>query len=294
MLEPSSEAEVAAFEAWLNDDPDHASTYASFERVAALGERLPRRSLAAIGESPQLRPFRPEFALAAVLFLAVLGAIWVVAQSSEKAEAAIHNPGPSTRAVRLGDGTSVLLETGSELTVGSGREGPVVTLRRGRVRFKVLTGSSKRFSVAAAGTLVEASNSLFDVWFDKDTTRVRVLKGQVEVTAGHRAADEQSIILAEDQGADVRDGQVSPVEAVEYDRRWPAARISFEGAPLANVVATANGIGGPRIEIPDFDVRLLRVSGVLDLRDTHKLARKLAATLNLDIEERGDAILLTR
>jgi ferric-dicitrate binding protein FerR (iron transport regulator) len=70
--------------------------------------------------------------------------------------------------------------------------------------------------------------------------------------------------------------------------------MGFEDAPLAIVAAKANAIGGPKIEVPDAKVAGLRLTGVLDLRDTRALARKLAATFDLRVEERHGAILLRR
>lgn len=295
MAEPASEAEVAAFEAWVDTSADHARTYAELERVGALGERLPSRALRAGEGAAQSRPFRPGFALAATAALLLLfGSLWIVGQSSGRAEAAINNDGPSTRAVRLKDGTAAILDSGAELTVRTDARGPAVTLRRGRVRFRTAPGASAPLSVAASGALVRARDSLFDVTLDGGTATIRVLKGEVDVRPEAGADGPAAAAVSAGEGAEVRDGRIARTDARAYDTRWPAARVSFEDAPLADVVAKANGVGGPRIELSGNDVAQLRVTGVLDLRDTRALAAKLAATLGLRVERREDTLLLKR
>ena len=294
MLEPTSQAEVEAFEQWLETNPEHARLYAEFDGIAAVGERVPRRAFARTEKRVPSPPFRPGWVLAAVVLVAAVGGVWLVAHSSQPAQAAINNFGPSTRAVRLGDGTAVLLDTGAELTLGSARGEPAVTIRRGRARFSVTTRGSMPFSVAARGALVTASDGVFDVSLQQEETRVRVLKGEVVLAVEDSTAGARDIPLAAGEGAEVRDGQVLPAGQAPYDALWPAARVDFEDAPLSTVVGRANGIGKPRIEIAGADVGRLRVTGVMDLRDPRALARKLAATLDLHAEERGGAILLRR
>src|SRR3546814_20153352 len=63
MMEPTSEAEVTAFEHWLQADSAHAQAYEEVESISSLGERLPRRLLAKSSARPPAR-LRPTFGLA--------------------------------------------------------------------------------------------------------------------------------------------------------------------------------------------------------------------------------------
>src|SRR3546814_10207770 len=46
MMEPTSKAEVVAFEHWLQADPAHARAYDEVQSISSLGTRLPSRLLA--------------------------------------------------------------------------------------------------------------------------------------------------------------------------------------------------------------------------------------------------------
>lgn len=292
MLEPGSEAEVDGFEAWVNSDPDHAAAYAAFDQVAALGERLPRRTSVKVEEARGPSRLVPAFALPGVAFLAAVGAVWFVAQSPERAEAAINNFGPSTRAVRLQDGTAVILDSGAELTVRMEPGGSAVTLQRGRARFRTPPGAARPLYVSASSAVIQARETLFDVSLHDGTASVHVLQGTANITVERGAGPTGQLTLAAGQGTEVRNGRIAEAGRAAYDRRWPAARVSFDDASLASVVARANRLGGPPIQVAEQDVARRRVTGVLDLRDTRTLALKLAATLGLRVEEREGALLL--
>jgi transmembrane sensor len=293
MLEPGSDAEVDGFEAWLNSDSDHAAAYAAFDQVAALGERLPRRTSTKTEEARRQPRLVPAFALPGIAILAAFGAVWVVAQNPQRAEAAINNFGPSTRAVRLQDGTAVVMDSGAEFTVRAAPGGSEVTLQRGRARFRTSPGGARPLSVSASGAVIQAHETVFDVSVDGATASVHVLQGTADVTMGHGADPAGHLTLAAGQGIEVRNGRIAEEDQAAYDPRWPAARVSFEDASLASVIARANRLGAPPIKVAEQDVARRRVTGVLDLRDTRTLAPKLAATLGLRVEEREGALLLT-
>lgn len=293
MLEPSSPAEVQAFEAWIRSDPAHARSYAEFDRIAAVGERLPRRTLAAEGAGAQ-RPFRSGWALAAALLVCVFASLLLIGRASERAEAAITNFGPSVRTVRLSDRTAAILDSGTEMSVRSRSDGSAVTLRRGRVRFRVRPGAGDAFTVSAGGAVVTARDSLLDVSSNSGMTKVWVLQGAADVAPSTGHTNAPATTLTAGHGADIGESGVPASTVSRYDASWPAARVGFENAPLASIVSAANRSGKPPINVPDGNVAALRVTAVLDLRDTRALARKLAATLDLRVEERHGAIIVKR
>jgi ferric-dicitrate binding protein FerR (iron transport regulator) len=71
------------------------------------------------------------------------------------------------------------------------------------------------------------------------------------------------------------------------------ARVKFDKTPLGLIIERANTIGRPSIRI-DARVARLPVTGILDLRDTHPLAAKLASALDLRLVQQKDALFLTR
>lgn len=293
MLEPTSEAEVQAFENWLRSDPAHPVAYGDVEPVSDFGVRLPRRLLARSGTG-SVR-IRPSFGLAAAVTLFLGAGLWLTTQAPQAAQAAVSNPGPAVRGVRLSDGTVAILDTGAELAVAFDRNARVVTLRSGRVRFNVARDAERPFSVAAEQAIVTARGTVFDVTLVPGEMRVWVIEGEIAlVIVPPDQATTEPIALRSGQAVNVRDGRLSQMTIEPAAARWPAGRLAFDDKPLATVVAMANRQGSPKILLGDDSAGTMRVTGVLDIRDTRALARKLAATLGLRVEERDPAILLRR
>lgn len=295
MLEPTSEAEVQEFEEWLRADPAHAVAYADVEPVSDFGARLPRSLLARRATGAESARFRPSFGLAAAVALFLGAGLWLTTQSPQAAQAAVSNPGPAVRGVRLSDGTIAILDSGAELAVAFDRNARAVTLRSGRVRFNVARDAERPFSVAADQAIVTARGTVFDVTLVPGEVRIWVIEGKIALAiVPPDQATNEPIALRSGQAVNVRDGRLSPTTIDPAAARWPAGRLAFDDTPLAAVVAMANRQGRPNILLGDDAVGTMRVTGVLDIRDTRALARKLAATLGLRVEERDSAILLRR
>ena len=294
MLEPASEAEVQAFEAWLSADADHSRAYTEAESLTALSARLPRRMLASPAAAPSRPLLRPAFAVVAVVFLIVASALVMTGQGRQAAYAAIANPGPAVRGFRLSDGTTVILDSGSELAVAFERDGRTVTLNSGRARISVARDPRRPFSVKAAKATLRTGFAIVDVALTKDVVSIRMVDGEAFLSTTTGQADRPAIRLNEGRAVDVRDGRLDEANVDAAAARWPEARLSFDDAPLATIVELANRRGRPRINLADASVGALRVTGVLDIRETRTLARKLAATLDLRVEEHSDELRLTR
>ena len=295
MLEPASEAEVQAFEAWLSADADHGRAYAETESLAALSARLPRRILASPVAAPSRPLLRPAFAVVAVVFLIVASARVMTGQGRQAAYAAIANPGPAVRGFRLSDGTTVILDSGARLAVSFDPDARTITLQSGRVRFNVAQDVRRPFSVKAAQSTLRAGGAVVDVDLSKNEVSIRVVDGDALLTtasSGHE--DLRAIRLDEGRAVIIRDGRLGETKVDAAAARWPEARLAFDDASLATIVELANRRGRPKIILADAGVGALRVTGVLDIRDTRSLARKLAATLDLRVEEHSDELRLTR
>src|SRR3546814_14136545 len=113
-MEPTSEAEVTAFEHWLQADSAHAQAYEEVESISSLGERLPRRLLAKSSARTPAR-LRPAFGLALVAACLLAAGLCLTNPGIQPAYPAVSHPNPSVRHVRLGDGTRGLLTKGPDI-----------------------------------------------------------------------------------------------------------------------------------------------------------------------------------
>src|SRR3546814_3230936 len=136
--------------------------------------------------------------------------------------------------------------------------------------------------------------SMFDVEMTGDGARIYVAKGDIAVAELSGRSLSELIPLKAGEAVNVRDGRLERTTIEPREARWPASRLGFEETPLATIIALANRGGGPDITLRDEAIGTLRVTGVLDIRDTPSLARKLAAAHNLHAAESGGPIMLTR
>lgn len=293
MLEPSSEPEVQAFEAWLDADPAHGEAYAQMESLTALTSRLPRRLLANPLPVRRQGVLRPAFAVAAAVLLIVASSLVLTGQGRQAAYAAIVNPGPAVRGFRLIDGTIVTLDSGARLAVSFERDARTITLQSGRVRFNIARNDARPLAVKAGKSTLRTAAAVVDVALEGGNIQILVIEGEVAVSTADAPNERTGVLIEQGKAVRLIDGQISNVALAPDATRWPEARVAFDDARLATIVAMANR-GRPTIELADGDIGELRVTGVLDIRDPGSLARKLAATLDLRVGVHADRIRLSR
>jgi len=285
MLEPTSQAEVDAFEAWLAADPVHPRAYAAMEALTSAGARLPRHVLS---DAPQ-RPDRSRWRRASAAVLATLVAVaglfaWQL--GSSPALARVSNAGPAVQGYRFPDGTGVILDAGAEIATGLRARQRQIVVVKGRVRVDTRI-SAQPARISAGATEISADDTLIDVTAERGKVSVATLEGNAFVTS-----DSSSAARLEQGRAAAFDPEGR--HAITYDTTWPASRMRFVRATLGRIVEVANRFGTPRIALADPSLGQIPVTGVLDLRRARPLARKLAAALGLHVSETQGALMLSR
>jgi len=290
MEEPRSEREVDDFEAWLARDPAHAVAYSEMEAIQSAGEALPRSHLArADARHSGSRPmWRPALALATAA-LVVVAAFGLWQGMVSPAFATISNTGSAVRGYRLPDGTSMFLDTGTEVGVSVRGDRREIEVRKGRARIR--GGSDSRpLEVAANGVRIIPGNAQFDLSVDGARVSVTALDGELALTTTDEAPIKTEFYVPRRQAVSIDDRGRS---AAQPDFTWPLARVRFDRAPLGKILVAASRTGDPDILAATAQIASLPVTGVLDLRDPRRLARKLAAALDLRVIERGDRLVLS-
>lgn len=289
MLEPRSETEVEAFEAWLAADPANPRAYAQMEAVSSAAAMLPRQSRHELQEKSVPARWRHAAAMA-VAAIALLAGLWAWQLGSSPAFAALSNPGPAVRGIRLADGTGIVLDAGSEISTSVRAGTREIRVVSGRIRVDA-RNTPKPLRVAAGSISVTAERALFDVGFERGSVAVAALEGRVGIasdadwdTSGPTDVGQGRAVSVDAQGR----------HAIRHDASWPASRMRFDRAPLGDVIAVANRLGGPPIALGEPSLASLPVTGVLDLRRTRSLARKLGVALGLQVREEGGRLTLLR
>ncbi|WP_343517788.1 FecR domain-containing protein [Sphingomonas sp.] len=292
--EPSQE-ECAAFEDWYASDPSHAAAYdallATWEHAGRL-DPPDKRRLADVSA-----PRRWKLAAAAAVVLAaLLGTILFASPRSsldETPRLLVTRVG-EIRSVTLQDGSKITLDTDSRLRIAYGNRRRV-ELERGRARFEVPHEADRSFVVIAGSNEIIGSGTTFDV--DRSTARIAVslLRGQVEVRqlasanpaqASARLAPGERLVLDPLRTL----AALSPLS--EGETRWISGMLSFEDAPLGDVLDAVNRYNETQVILSDQVARSRRFTGTFKARDPDQLAAMIAATFQLRVERGPNRILL--
>ncbi len=319
--ESPSEATRTAFVQWLRRSPVHIE---EFLRVAALHHALSKELQARpewvagviaearssdenvvrlvepepVARNPERsRLARPRqlLAAAAVLIAAVgLGVVMTVTDLAGRGERVATTVGEQ-RQIVLADGSSVVLNTDTELRIRMASELRQVDLVRGEVIFEVEKDPARPFRVLSGRAMVEAIGTRFIVRRLNERTVVTVVEGRVRVQpisatesvpppseGDHRERGDgsESTVAIElvqatrsvelDAGRTITvtmDGIVTdPVAAdLESVTSWTRGRMIFDSDTLDTVVAEFNRYTTTPLVIRDAELSNRRISGVFNI-----------------------------
>lgn len=219
------------------------------------------------------------------------------------------------RTIALADGSSIILNTNSDLEVLYDERVRLIKLHRGEAYFEVAKDPMRRFRVDAGENAVVAVGTAFVVHRKIDAVDVSVTHGIVELQqavpraveteddAGEAvfAAEEdnkdrvwtsvaamvvgQSITIPEDGGEMTRDN----FKDVERVLDWTDGSLVFQGEPLSDVVKSISRYSGYRFEIEDAELNALRIGGVFKVGDVTGLIEALEATFGVEAQYIGEA-----
>jgi transmembrane sensor len=330
-LRPDEQREL---DSWLAADSRHLGAYVraraqwvDLDRLAALhgparGQRRspvdsqeeepdcdPAGGRAGIGSHSEITPSilsRRRLLAAAIAGVGVLGAglSWTIfGNDRERYSSGIGE----VRRIALADGSTLLLNTNSEVTVRLTKQRRDVRLFRGEALFEVTHDESRPFVVQANDTGVRAVGTAFAVRLENARVDVTVTEGVVEVAdlgtmsgfdqglpatsrAGVKrvAAHERAII------APARPPDVEPVAPAEADRRlaWREGMVSFDGELLQTAVSEINRHNRRQIVVDDPSLASMPVVGVFRATDLDGFAAAAAAALDARATADGDIIRL--
>ena len=324
MRGPEASDRRLEFEAWLGADPRHRDAYNRIGEAFSLGKGLKGPSetggpaVADTAPPSVLLPAGKQtwraLATAAVLILGILGATTVLLRTLSPGNLSIVDAPNAVRQeiatsrgeirrVTLADGSILTLDTDSSVSVSLSPTRRDLTLVRGRARFAV-AHEARPFVVSAAGNLVTARGTLFDITLASQRTAVvDLIEGVVDVREHGRsapgAANGQARGLPE-KTTRLNAGQSLVLGVVQESRSprplaradWPDELRDFASVSLADLVAEANRYAKKPIVLASGDLAAIKVSGTFGVRDTHRLAGNLADLLGLALHEKSGTIVL--
>lgn len=294
----------AAFERWLYADVSHLDAYAQARELwrrtgpaaARLAEEEEARLLRYLAPRPlaSRRPTRwgAALAMAASLALVVWGGGWhPLDRLQDLAADHVSAPG-EVRTLTLADGSRVVLDADSALSVDYRADERHVVLHRGGAYFQVTHGEPP-FVVEAAGGQARVLGTRFGVRLQDGGARVTVAQGRVGVRP---RADAPQQVLSADQQVDYRDARLDPVVPVDAEARlaWRDGLLTFYETPLAEVLDELARYYPGRILLLDRALGERRVSGSFPSNDPHAVVDALGAVLGFQRHDVLGRVMLLR
>lgn len=184
------------------------------------------------------------------------------------------------RSISLDDGSSVLLDAATSLSVEFGARERLLRIHGGQAAFTVAHDPSRPFVVSAGTGWTRAIGTVFDVDVRPREVMVTVVEGAVDIAT--EAAPSRPVRATVDQR--VRYGGSTPPSAPEsidsdMETAWRRGKLVFDRRPLGDVVAQLGRYRDGRIVLVGDRLRSLEVTGVFDLTEPEAVLRAIETTL---------------
>jgi transmembrane sensor len=323
VAEGLTEEERAAFQGWCAANPRHREAFSRLSQLwghcdalAELADHaaadITRASLmdrdSESAGAHRYRPGRRALLAASVASIALL-----VASTLGRKEIATPAPAAGDEyetvaetavgerdTVLLPDGSSMELNTASQVSVRYTPTSRVIRLIRGEAHFTVASNPQRPFSVHVADRVVTAVGTAFTVQLRRNAVEVTVAEGRVSLAEslangpGSAVAAPAISLPALEAGhsALMRGGspQVAALAPADLERKlaWRQGLLSFAGEPLLQVLEEIGRYTDIVIEVTDPALRELPVAGRLRIDDVESMLQALQLMADVRVERLDD------
>jgi transmembrane sensor len=201
-----------------------------------------------------------------------------------------HTKTGETRDIQLADGSHLLLNTSTAVSVNYQSSQRLITLHHGQARFTVAKDTQRPFEVKTDALVVRALGTVFDVYRkEADSIEVTVQEhaviariqkestqakddhfSQVTVQAGQQ-------LIYQDNGTLPQPATVNLAQA----SAWQQHRLFINNRPLSKLIEELNRYRTGRIYLADDQLKNLPVTGVFPLDDPEDVLSSVQKVLAL-------------
>jgi transmembrane sensor len=311
-----SEAETHAFADWLSQDICHAEAFAKAEEVfgmmvvaakslrvipPVLGqtkEPISKRATQSLDSSEpkqiksERRPASSNhsrwlalpLALAAAWLFAVALVVPTQSHFLDDCLSDYHTSTGELRDIQLADGSHLLLNTNTAVSVDYQPSLRLITLLHGQARFTVAKDTRRPFEVASGGLVVRALGTVFEV-YNSGAGETSVIV-QEHAVAARIQSDGKPSQVDVPEGYGLRygnNGKLDKPEPVNVAQTsaWQHRRLYINNRPLVELVAELGRYRVGRIFLSDTNLKNLRVTGVFSLANPDEALVKVCNALGL-------------
>lgn len=298
------EADIVALTQWLEASDEHARAYRRALGVwldageAARTVPAPAENLIHLAGRSRPAPKRRAF-----LGWAVSGAVAASIAATVGVSLYMTKPVPAEtygtvkgerREVILSDGTKLMLNTDTQLSVVMGRTHRSVTLARGEVSVDVARDAQRPFSLDTEDLHITDIGTEFNVLRQDDAVHVTVKSGVVSLKPV-AAGGQPLTVRAGQQGTHRTGALTSSLQNADPQQAfaWRTSHAIYRDQPLSLVVKDLNRYFDTPIVVDD-EAGKLRLTAILTLDSERAVVGRLEQFLPLDATATDKAIVLRR
>ncbi len=187
--------------------------------------------------------------------------------------------------IRLADGSRLMLDTNSAISVAYDENMRLLHLHQGKVRFDVAK-DSRPFIVETAGLKVKALGTVFQVHKSADESiQIVVEEHAVKVsTAMSEEFSQATVVVPSGQQLSYQAGtEMMLPEKIDLKQSsaWQKKRLIINDQKLESLIVELERYRHGRIFLANDEIKNLRVSGVFSLQDPDAVLKNICKVLNL-------------
>ncbi|MFK4754339.1 FecR family protein [Oceanobacter antarcticus] len=302
----------AAFEQWLQENPEHEQAYNKILRVWLLSEHLVPSSVEARQEENppaetsgivQLPPYQQPprwqwqqnarlLSLAALLLIPFGYGGWLLNWLPNEYHR--YSTDQVRQEVTLPDGTQVEMNLNTHITYANFRDRRHVDISgNGEAFFKVAHNATHPFEISAANGTITVTGTAFNVWKYQQDVVVTVAAGSVIVSNNASDLHLTPGMQAEYSG---HDSPQSEPGNIDQALAWQSGKLVLDDQPLSVAIPQIDRYLDHSITLNDAAVANLRIGGIYNTDNLDGLVDSLPQALPLTVEKRlfGGLVLSSR
>ncbi|MDZ4730437.1 MAG: FecR domain-containing protein [Xanthomonadales bacterium] len=305
---PLGREEAAAFQEWLGQRQQHAEAYKRMSAIWRGYDSLDELNYIdhEIGDSETGfgRKQRFHWALGGIAAAAAVVCIAVFFQPflpfTQSQVAHFNTSVGGQEDIVLVDGSTIKLNTDSELTIDISAEARTIRLLHGEAHFQVAHDPDRPFKVLAGDGAVWAVGTAFTIYLRDETAEVIVTEGAVKLflQSDSDQQDSSAIVSWPDlkPTASLTAGQkavfTGKIESLErlsqdvLDRRllWRDGYVAFSGEPLSHVLTEIGRYSDIVIEVDDPELESTPIGGYFKVGDVEGVLEALENGFGVEVQ----------
>jgi|SRR5580692_5845183 transmembrane sensor len=296
-----SDADQLALDAWLAESTSHVAAYWRLDDAWTHARRL--KALRSPTRIPhEASEGQKKHSVVAITMLLAIGAVLIgstyLGQFLRSDSKTYTTPIGGHLALTLPDGSKVILNTDTKLTLSDSGGRRFVKLQKGEAFFEIKHDNAHPFIVFVGNSRITDLGTKFLVRSNDDHVSVALMQGRARFESQFQTAAAQSTDLAPGDVVVATANSISVSKQVDRKLKnmlaWQRGLLVFDNATLAEAADELNRYNRQKIIIPDAAVGKFIIGGTFYENDIPALLNTAQQVFGLSIHKQGDEIVISR